>query len=224
MKKAPDLYRTLGVSRDAPKTTIVAAYRAAAKATHPDAGGSKEAFQEVVVAYRVLRDYEMRAAYDADGTVERERVKTDAERVRDELLGLFNAYLSQGAAQRKDVSIIDSMKNAIAKRRDEIASVIATIKAEVADLKDLRRSIARVDDADNLFTREIDRRVDEFTARRKAEEGRLDTVKKVADELSCYTSFVRMQETVDDTVAAMMQQSFTQMQNSAFFTSSTTWR
>lgn len=46
--------RTLYVQENAPLAVIQAAYRALAKMTHPDAGGSNEAMQKVNEAYEVL--------------------------------------------------------------------------------------------------------------------------------------------------------------------------
>lgn len=62
-----DLYETLGVSRDATQEEINAAYRRAAKDAHPDAGGTDEKFNQIVVAKRILTDKDKRAKYDATG-------------------------------------------------------------------------------------------------------------------------------------------------------------
>jgi hypothetical protein len=59
-----DPYEVLGVRRTASATEIRAAYRAAARRLHPDAGGSAEGMQQLNVAWQVLRDPARRAAYD----------------------------------------------------------------------------------------------------------------------------------------------------------------
>lgn len=64
-----DFYDTLGVARDATPDAIRAARKRRAKETHPDAGGSTEAFQEVEEAARVLLDPRLRLTYDQTGTV-----------------------------------------------------------------------------------------------------------------------------------------------------------
>lgn len=63
-----DLYRTLGVGRDASQEEIAAAGRKAVKRTHPDAGGSEEAFDKVSKALTVLKDPAKRANYDRTGS------------------------------------------------------------------------------------------------------------------------------------------------------------
>ncbi|HXG48999.1 MAG TPA: DnaJ domain-containing protein, partial [Methylomirabilota bacterium] len=46
-----DLYHILGVKRGAAQEDIQRAYRRKAKSSHPDAGGSVEAFSELSTAY-----------------------------------------------------------------------------------------------------------------------------------------------------------------------------
>jgi molecular chaperone DnaJ len=66
-----DLYALLGVTPDASDEEIKRAYRARARALHPDANQgdpeSEARFKEVTVAYEVLRDPERRARYDRYG-------------------------------------------------------------------------------------------------------------------------------------------------------------
>jgi DnaJ domain len=69
-------YEVLGVSSGASTEEIRAAYRAAARRRHPDAGGSATAMQALNQAWRVLGDPGRRAAYDrtltaGDGTAGR---------------------------------------------------------------------------------------------------------------------------------------------------------
>ncbi|XP_068807132.1 dnaJ homolog subfamily C member 9 [Struthio camelus] len=73
-----DLYRVLGVAKEAAPGEIRRAYRRAALRVHPDRAepGSKEEatrrFQVLGRAYAVLSDAERRAVYDERGTVEEE--------------------------------------------------------------------------------------------------------------------------------------------------------
>jgi curved DNA-binding protein CbpA len=59
-----DYYDTLGVSRDASKQEVKAAYRVLAHRFHPDKDAGDEQFLEIVEAYRVLSDDESRTRYD----------------------------------------------------------------------------------------------------------------------------------------------------------------
>lgn len=68
MTLEPDHYLILGVSRRATPEAVRAAYRQAARATHPDLNPGDphavERFKRVQRAYDVLGDQERRAAYD----------------------------------------------------------------------------------------------------------------------------------------------------------------
>jgi curved DNA-binding protein CbpA len=71
-----DPYAALGVSRDADQSRIHAAYREAVRRTHPDAGGSSAAFEDVQEAYEVLRDPARRAVWDRGSPAPRVRSGT----------------------------------------------------------------------------------------------------------------------------------------------------
>ncbi|WP_146339604.1 DnaJ domain-containing protein [Nesterenkonia sp. NBAIMH1] len=62
----PDHYTVLGVEPGDDFKTLRAAYRRRLRQTHPDAGGTAEAFHEVQLAWEVLGDEDARADYDAD--------------------------------------------------------------------------------------------------------------------------------------------------------------
>ena len=49
-----DPYRVLGVSRDATRKELIAAYREKSKKHHPDTGGDDWAFVEIQRAYEEL--------------------------------------------------------------------------------------------------------------------------------------------------------------------------
>jgi curved DNA-binding protein CbpA len=65
MHAGVDPYAVLGVARGADEAQIHAAYRDAVRRTHPDAGGSAEAFEAVQEAYEALRDPATRRAAEA---------------------------------------------------------------------------------------------------------------------------------------------------------------
>ncbi len=61
---APTHYEVLGVARSATIAQVRAAYRAAARDHHPDAGGDPDRMRALNAAWRVLGDPVRRAAYD----------------------------------------------------------------------------------------------------------------------------------------------------------------
>jgi len=62
--RAPDLYVTLGVPRQATPQEIRRQYFARAQTEHPDKGGNLASWQHVSNAYSTLIDAERRSAYD----------------------------------------------------------------------------------------------------------------------------------------------------------------
>ena len=73
-----DPYGVLGVRRQASSDEITRAYRRAARATHPDSGGSgagEERFRAVSDAYDVLRDPGRRAGYDGQHPLPRHEAR-----------------------------------------------------------------------------------------------------------------------------------------------------
>jgi curved DNA-binding protein CbpA len=63
----------LGIGRGAAQDDLRRAYRRKAKTSHPDSGGSVEAFGEVATAYTVLSDTKRRERYDTTGEIETAR-------------------------------------------------------------------------------------------------------------------------------------------------------
>jgi curved DNA-binding protein CbpA len=61
MPAGDDPFAVLGLSRTASDAEVHAAYRAAVRRTHPDAGGSAGAFEAIQSAYETLRDPAARA-------------------------------------------------------------------------------------------------------------------------------------------------------------------
>jgi hypothetical protein len=70
VEHTPDYYAVLGVTPTATPEQIKAAYRAAAKHAHPDAGGSLAAMQRLNQAHQVLSDPASRAEYNRLRTIE----------------------------------------------------------------------------------------------------------------------------------------------------------
>lgn len=66
-RKKPDPYETLGVSKDATPQTIKRAYRRKAKEKHPDRGGDREEFRQLLLAFHTLSDSAKRERFDSTG-------------------------------------------------------------------------------------------------------------------------------------------------------------
>lgn len=77
-----NLYKILGVEKDASTYAIKVAYRLKSKEMHPDKGGTDEAFAELSQAYEVLSDPEKRAYYDETGKVRAAKQNEESHFIR----------------------------------------------------------------------------------------------------------------------------------------------
>lgn len=59
-----DLYKILGVKKNAGANVIKKVYRKRAAQTHPDKGGDREEFEELVFSYRILSNPALKEKYD----------------------------------------------------------------------------------------------------------------------------------------------------------------
>ena len=63
-----DLYKTLGVNRNASESEIKKAYKKQAMKHHPDKGGDSAQFQKLNEAYDTLKDPQKKSYYDRFGS------------------------------------------------------------------------------------------------------------------------------------------------------------
>lgn len=118
-----DPYTELGLTPSATPEQIKAAYRAEAKACHPDAGGTTEAFQAVERAYRILKDPEKRARYD-----ETSEAGDAADNIDAEALSVL-ASMIEHALGKDDLKHFDL----VADMRKQLDKDITTASANVAE-------------------------------------------------------------------------------------------
>ena len=125
---ASRLYKILGIDKGASEAEIKTAYRKKAKATHPDAGGEVETFQEVAKAFHILSDPQRRIAYDETG------IEEPAAKPEDAAIAILRnlvqsiimdnadpAYVDMAAQMRKSIS------DAINQQRQSIAVISARL-------------------------------------------------------------------------------------------------
>ena len=141
-----DPYAVLGVPRGAGEAEVHAAYRAAVRRTHPDAGGSSAAFESVQRAYEMLRERPRRAAEDAAATHRQDRpaaaaphtasmedLLAESQRLEDEARRLAGMAARQAGGDGPTDSIGAVLRDAGAQLRD----------AADEGMRELRRLIRR---------------------------------------------------------------------------------
>jgi curved DNA-binding protein CbpA len=151
-----DLYRVLGVERRAPRDEIHQAYRRKAKISHPDSGGSVEAFGEVATAYTVLSDTKRRERYDTTGEIELPRadiLDASAIEIIAQKLGLV-IHAEQDVTGLDIAALIEgAIREDIAQRRSNISSQSRAIERTTK----LRARVKRkANGQDNMLAKVLD--------------------------------------------------------------------
>lgn len=118
-----NLYDILGVEQNATPADLKAGYRREAKACHPDAGGTVEAFQNVERAYRVLKDPEKRKRYDETGELDERAENDDADAMS------VIAAMVERALTKEELKHIDL----VADMRKQIGDDIALARNTIAE-------------------------------------------------------------------------------------------
>lgn len=127
-----DPYKVLDLDRDATTAEIRKAYRQRAAETHPDAGGSVEAFQEAKLAQDVLLDPKRRAKFDKDGTIDEGTVDNAGAEILDFLVNMVAVVTNQISQQAEgegppleNLDLMAMLKDLIKKQIVEADAVIA---------------------------------------------------------------------------------------------------
>lgn len=137
-----DLYNILGIERGASAPDIQKAYRQKAKISHPDSGGSVEAFSELGLAYAILSDPERRVRYDRTGEADPPRPDNrdgSAVEVIAQKLGLV-LHAEQDVTSM-DVTVV--LEQAIRADIEERMTAIAVLTRGIERAAKLRQRVKR---------------------------------------------------------------------------------
>lgn len=179
MTETPDLYATLGVSRDAPQGDIRRAYRRAAKGAHPDHGGAPERWAIVQLAHDVLTDDDRRQAYDETGdTAEPQRDTRMSKAV--ELISAALDQVLHGAAQQHDsvtrIDVVERLRGVMQGWETGARQKLAEIDAAVGTHAAMRGRFRTSGDS-NLMELLIAHREDGLVQMRKRIEANMDAAR-----------------------------------------------
>lgn len=179
-----DLYKVLGVARDATQEEIEVAYRREAQATHPDRqGGNNEVFQEVQRAGKVLRNQAARKRYDETG---QDREETSLRRVAEqELVGLFLAAIDR-ANNLETIDLVGVVRGSI---NENIRKFTKNIEAGTSRSKHYKTAIARITrkgGAHNQVIYALEQKIDGIAKRVRAIERDIELGKLMLELLAEY--------------------------------------
>jgi curved DNA-binding protein CbpA len=151
-----DLYQLLGLKRAATREEVRKAYRRKAKSSHPDSGGSEEAFNALTAAHDVLADAKRRERYDSTGEIEQARPDNfdgSAIEVIAQKLGMIIHAEQELTSLDIGAVIEQAIREDIALRKSSIANQRRAVERAAA----LRARVKRkANNADNMLARVID--------------------------------------------------------------------
>lgn len=190
-------YDLLGVPRDANLRAIKAAYRRRAKELHPDTpGGDKHRFVELGRAYRVLTDVDLRARYDATGSVDEADFNVAENIFRQALVDGLGQIIAQAGDQVEEVDIIGALRDNVDRQWKVAGQQIEAAKARKAKLERLKERITRTGEGRNLFVDVLITQVQQIEGSIRAGERAFRILGLCRDELANYESIVEMVQTV----------------------------
>lgn len=170
-------YTVLGVLPDAPAADIKSAYRSLSKTKHPDQGGSEAEFNELKLAYDVLRDPERRRRYDETGVID----AGAADNRRAELLQYIAAKLVAlvtGAKNPEALDLISALKSAIDNEMEAITKDRADAEGRKKRFEGVQRRLGVKKGKQNVLAPLIQQQIDAMTAHMTMANGALEMRKE----------------------------------------------
>jgi curved DNA-binding protein CbpA len=154
-----DLYKDLGVNKNASQQQIKDVYRNLSKDLHPDVGGNKDKFALVATAYETLGDPTRRRRYDETGIDT--SIPIINQKAENCLRAVFNSFILHVGIEKV---INHDVVGAIAEKLDEAAEKLADDKEKVCNEKRaLKQMLPRVKhkEKNNIMTSVINEKINQ---------------------------------------------------------------
>jgi curved DNA-binding protein CbpA len=190
MKTAPDLYKILGIPKDADKQAIKKAYRKKSMSTHPDKGGTPERFALVKKSYDVLSDDVKRRKYDDTGEIDEGTPDNKFSDLGNIIANIFNQVLQACAQQGKspiEMDMIGSMKQTLSQAISELQKQKRIMENVLATDKKLQGRFKKKENADNLMENIIKFRISELSNNLRRIEKQIADSKEAKEFLADYS-------------------------------------
>lgn len=185
-KKKFDPYDVLGVERSATPGDIKSAHRRRAKATHPDHGGDRQAFEDVTLANVVLSDQGKRAKFDATGEMDADAAANpDAA-----AFGIIGQLIAQALEQEPDplkMRVVDVLRQVIGDAVHKIDAEVTKHKRSKLRAEKMRERFKRRNpDGENMMARAMDWQIRNLNERLRGPEMALANHKRALEILRDY--------------------------------------
>jgi curved DNA-binding protein CbpA len=155
-----NLYEILGLGRKATPKEIKEAYRKKARETHPDRGGTNDAFYQVSHAYQVLEDARRRHVYDTTG--DDSDLGDQRARLMEELGTLLYTIIDTTVSQGGNIrvaSIIATAKNAIQASITQNTQQAAATRKKIQEMKEGISRLSRRDGVEDQLKSMLEHRL-----------------------------------------------------------------
>jgi len=186
MKGKTSLYGDLGVQPTASQEEIRAAYRKRAKISHPDAGGSSEAFRKLSRARKVLSDPAARAHYDETG----EETEPAIDQTDTHALGLIGQMMDGALGGNEDpvaARLIDLMITKLEQDQNSVRQRIAVAQRALNRAKRMERRFKKKSPGDNRMQALLDATARNFKARLDKDQMNLKVAARAIEILKDHT-------------------------------------
>jgi DnaJ-class molecular chaperone len=155
-----DLYKILGIDKNASKEEITKAFKDQAKHDHPDKkGGDKEKFQKLNEAYNILKDEVKRNHYDKTGDTDLPLSKDQI--AKNTLVTIFYNIINNADESLLQNDIFDIMRNQLTTLKREINNAI---RDSIAKIKVIKKIESRIKGKQKEFFQNIcEKKIEEET-------------------------------------------------------------
>jgi len=179
------LYDILGINKDASEEDIKKAHRKQVKQHHPDAGGTKESYQQVQLAYDVLKDKSRREKYDSTGETEKPR---DAfqEKFAEFIAMVIIPKLEEAKSLEIDIITFGCkhISKAIAQAEESVTEGTRRVKRLNQAMTKLSK---KSDKSPNIMLSLLQNKVDNYNKQINELNTSIEFLNKASDELQDYT-------------------------------------
>jgi curved DNA-binding protein CbpA len=170
------LYDELEVASDATEATIKKAYRRKAKKVHPDAGGSRAAFDRLSHAVSILVDPLRREQYDKtgnedDAAPEGKRRAAALGYIESHINACINAYAQSGfnpAYDPRKFDVVERLREVLGGELSKKRQAFESAKPQLKFLADVRKRFKRTKIGEDFIERRFEAQIRNVQAQQRA--------------------------------------------------------
>lgn len=182
-----DLYKMLGVSREATKKEIKKAYYKLSHIHHPDKnGGDRELFEELVTAYETLIDDNKRRIYDETGIIDGSSYDNE---VRKKVISAMHArlrYVVENGVPLDRYDLVQSITGEFRRESKDLTKALDKAERFIEGLEYARSNTAVTEGYDNFMATAMDNAIKDIRVQIQNIEGELTLLD---DALKCISRF-----------------------------------